>query len=353
MSTKIVLKKSLLIRAGFFIIVLIGLINNSIAFSTWWHAQATLLAFEKNRFSADARLLAQFANYLVDYHSAISAKVQEMQKVGLIGDYRVSKEDLERLHFDNLHSLKEIEYQWSRLETNTIRALKKFASEKSVRPGFRKIVLISIIGASLHAVQDFYAHSNWIDLLQNRNLGELPTWFELSQQERNSLNLYSGVYPDRDEPGVISHALLNKDHSGRKLHQHAYQTAVKASIEWVKKLINSVAFDWSGLFSFEVKSLPEKRWLRRSDATFLMATSVLADELDGPQPTVTVFNSDRQKAKVQAAAALSIVLSDYSASFLLVDNPYKLPTPNWCGFYLYHIEKELARGLLPLRAFKR
>jgi hypothetical protein len=35
------------------------------------------------------------------------------------------------------------------------------------------------------------------------------------------------------------------------------------------------------------------------------------------------------------------------------DNPYRLPTPNYAGYYVYHIEHELARDLLPLRTFKK
>jgi len=51
-------------------LVLVAVATPTQAFDTKWHAEATRLAMERHGFSADARLMCQFANYLTDYFSA-------------------------------------------------------------------------------------------------------------------------------------------------------------------------------------------------------------------------------------------------------------------------------------------
>ena len=48
-------------------LLIVWLQNGVFAFDTKWHADATRLAMDRNGFSADARLLCQFGNYLTDY----------------------------------------------------------------------------------------------------------------------------------------------------------------------------------------------------------------------------------------------------------------------------------------------
>ena len=55
-----------------------------------------------------------------------------------------------------------MEYQWQTLESNTTSALIKWAKAPSVKPGYRPVVLMTVLCGSLHAVQDFYSHSNWL-----------------------------------------------------------------------------------------------------------------------------------------------------------------------------------------------
>jgi hypothetical protein len=208
------------------------------AFDAWWHAEATRKAMVANGFSGDARLVAQFANYLVDFHSATGHYLD-----GFEGLYRrlpggrpknapttlrLDTADMKRLHFDSLFSTFEITRQWVVLESNTKAALRKYAADPSVKPGFRLIVLLSIVGASLHVVEDFYAHSNWVE---------------------------------------------------------------------------------------------------------------------GKKPVKTIFHRDPARDRILAVKAATLVLGGYWSNMVLVDNPYRLPTPYWAGFLVYHIERDLARGL--------
>jgi hypothetical protein len=90
------------------------------------------------------------------------------------------------------------------------------------------------IGFILHATQDFYAHSNWIETRPLNFLANLdmpkPTWW------------VSGTFADIYDvgpnsgialcpPGTPTHTQLNKDYSNRPGFQSAYADAVYASRE--------------------------------------------------------------------------------------------------------------------------
>lgn len=47
-----------------------------------------------------------------------------------------------------------------------------------------------------------------------------------------------------------------------------------------------------------------------------------------------------------ALQAFLLVLGGYSTNLGVIDNPLKLPTPYWAGFLVYHVERDLAKGLL-------
>src|SRR4029079_12897614 len=157
--------------------------------------------------SADARLLCQFENYLTDYFSGGNAKVfnplpAEMKQGLGPGLQNVDNADVARLHFDALTSEDQVEYQWKSLEANTRAALVKWAADPSVKSGYRVVVLMTILGASLHAVQDFYSHSNWLKKV-NAGEGGASLWFEIPDVERAKLAVKSGWYPDGTKPGVL------------------------------------------------------------------------------------------------------------------------------------------------------
>jgi hypothetical protein len=330
-----------------------------------WHVLATLKAMQENGFSEDARLLAQFTNFLVDFYAVvdefapkIEAVVREQfyKNLGESGKLRIAPDDVARLHFDNLSGNDQFVVQWRLLERNTVNALKKYATLGSVKPGFRPIVLLTITGISLHVLQDFYTHSNWVDecFKTSRwvNAKVNPTWFELPPEELPRLNLVSGVYPEGNEPGIVYHKQVNKDNSDRPGHAQAVEVMNRASVEWVRRLISACPeVDWDALRSYKVKTVPEKRWLRQTDANLITSIASIASHWDGPGRYV--FDSSKVKDTVKACRVLNTSLADYSVSLLLVDNPYKLPTPNWVGYYVYHVEAEISAGLLPLRDFSK
>lgn len=317
------------------------------AFDTKWHADATRIAMSGNGFSSDARLLTQFANYLTDFFSVIGFEglyknLPNGRPDGApSGLYGIDMEDVARLHFDALTSTEQVEYQWTTLEANTKQALIKWNAESSVKPAFRAIVLMTILGASLHAVQDFYSHSNWLKQVK----APYPIWFEVSSEDRAKLSLRSGWYPDGDKPNVLYHKDENKDSSGRILNAEAFDAATRASNDWVKRIVAETPnLPWATLKAW--KPEPENTngpWLRNADATFLTTTSAVTGHWDGPTPVKNVFNPDPERNRNMAIQAFLLTAGVYKQNIQL-SSPLT-PTPHWVGFSMYHVEKDLARGL--------
>ena len=78
---------------------------------------------DQNGFSADARLLCQFGNYLTDYFSGAESAYDQyvppdVPKRGTNQLHGVDERDVARLHFDALTSSAQVEHQWKTLEAN-------------------------------------------------------------------------------------------------------------------------------------------------------------------------------------------------------------------------------------------
>jgi len=333
-----------------------ALAASTLAFDTKWHADATRIAMEQNGFSADARLLCQFTNYLTDYFSGANAKVflkmpAEMRK-GANGQQNVNDDDVARLHFDALTSTAQVEQQWKTLEANTVAALVKWAADPSVKAGYRPVVLMTALGASLHAVQDFYSHSNWLKKAKSVG-GVVPLWFEVPESDRLKLDVKSGWYPDGNQPGVLYHREENKDSTGRLLNAQAFEAASRASTDWVRRIMAATPdVPWDTLKAWRAQPANlNGTWLRKADATFITTSSVLAGHWDGDTPVKNVFAPEAARNKTMAGEALGLTLNVYSKNIALSTGA--TPTPHWVGFTVYHVERDLAKGLYLQNVAKR
>lgn len=116
------------------------------------------------------------------------------------------------------------------------------------------------VGKALHAIQDFYAHSNYIELqvaqpsaADGRSLPFFPVWESAGRWgilELKAHGLTSGTWslghPKKCGPGAMAHGDLNKDSNttpeGRRLiarwhltlYQLAFATAQRASVEFFR-----------------------------------------------------------------------------------------------------------------------
>ncbi len=325
----------------------IALATSIQAFDTKWHMDATRIGMTQNGFSSDARLMTQFGNYITDFFSA--ADLQEAYKhmpggakpgwpTGLHG---INIEDMARMHFDALTTEAQVEHQWATLEANTVAALKKWNTDPSVKPGYRGVLVLTILGASLHAVQDFYSHSNWLKVAG----AGAPLWFDVSAADRKKLDVKTGWYPDGNTPGMLYHKDENKDSSGRPLNAAAFEAASRASVDWVKRIVAQVPeIPWAKVKAWQPEPLNVAGpWLRNADATFVTTTSTLAGHWDGPNPVKNVFAVEADRNKRMAGEALVLSLNTYATNIAMSSGD--TPTPFWVGYTIYHIERDLAKGL--------
>ena len=338
------------IRALACALVLVAVAMPTQAFDTKWHAEATRLAMERHGFSADARLMCQFANYLTDYFSAPGDHLEALNayvpagipKAGGLGG--VEPAHVARLHFDALIMHSQVEYQWKTLESNTKNALERWAADPSVKAGYRPIVLMTILCASLHAVQDFYSHSNWLKKVPARD-GGTPIWFEVPEAERIEANIKSGWYPDGDTAGRLYHREENKDSSARPLNVPAFNAATRASIDWVGRLMaQTPGVPWGTLKAWTAQPANlNGMWLKKPDASFITTTSTLAGHWDGETPVKNVFAPEASRNKNMAGEALQLTLGVYFKN--ISQSSPATPTPHWVGFTIYHVEKALSSQL--------
>ncbi len=323
--------------------------SGAAAFDTWWHAECTRKAMVANGFSPDARLAAQVSNYITDFHSAVlfGAGIPEKQRVEV---FKLKQEmSYEYMHFDAIYSTADIEKNWQRIFENTIQTLKKYNNNPDVKSGFRLIVLFNIVGASLHIVQDYYSHSNWVNTYTLLNKSPIPTWYGEDSAYRRSLYLYTGAYPDGSAKGKKNHSELNKDCSGLKLNKEAVEVAERASVEWIKKIVEATPeLPWAELKKYNIQNDQIlKNFLVKLDATFLTSSSIVAGHLDGDEPAKFIFTQDKnlETEKAKARVALSYTISEYSAYLTMERNIYKIPSPYWAGFRVYFITRDISNGL--------
>jgi hypothetical protein len=102
---------------------------------------------------------------------------------------------LMNLHFDDLFAPIQVHTMWRRYTSGTLAGL-VWAFQNNDVAAARNVV-----GASLHAVQDFYSHSNWLDEPARRTV----TYLEMPEDERESVPLFTGSYEHPDHKGMLPH----------------------------------------------------------------------------------------------------------------------------------------------------
>jgi hypothetical protein len=221
------------------------------------------------------------------------------------------------------------------LLTNTQWVIGGYIKQTNADERTRKTMTLIALGASLHAIQDFYSHSDWIHHDFNSTAvklvrlpsGELraPTWFEFRNQaadpDKWPFQVKTGIYPPV-AGAVNTHTHMNHDNSrllyreyetaGQPLvsqakyhdagavpaheqdeasalahQQMAYNTAIAASIEWVKKVeeFSDAKAAIESAKSWQLK-LKDPKLIRELEAGQIteMALSCAAGKWDGEDP---------------------------------------------------------------------
>jgi len=132
----------------------------------------------------------------------------------------------EALHFGSLFDTAAVVDAWRFLERRAAMVLADGDAEWR----------LAALGAILHAVHDFYSHSNW-PLLDWTRLGYVtPTWDDLPSALRAGLDLHTAAgHGVRPPAGRFAHHQLNADHPGRPGHATALRCAARATEQWLAK----------------------------------------------------------------------------------------------------------------------
>ena len=269
------------------------IVSPAAGFDTFWHSQCSQKVGEQFSFTQDAWKVMQLGNFSPDFFGPVSeyaSKKIQGKELEALNHSEANNPQIRGaaifLHFDNLNndfqSNANFDYLFNRLLQSTQNLLGGY-NKLAVDERVRKVLTLVTLGASLHAVQDFYSHSDWIHNDFNQTDVKMialpsggfraPTWFEFrskhNQPDKWPFTVKSGIYPP--VPGAPNtHTHMNHDNSrlmyieyenpGQALrsqaeyhsrgavpargddasdfaHQQlAVNTAMAASIEWVMKI---------------------------------------------------------------------------------------------------------------------
>lgn len=211
------------------------------AFDTGHHFDLTREAMRDQGFGNTAIEVAQLENWLTDYYSSSPTSSIDSETA--------------KLHFDNLLTTQQVSNYWGHFTINTRNAVQQATRERD------SLKLLTLIGISLHAVQDFYTHSNWVEVRgYSPSVFQTATWFD---EPPSSNNVFTGVassFPGTPPPNHPKHggydSGLNKDEYGKRLWDQAYVYAFSASRQWVNAIQTWVSevdpSFWSTVRSFNV-----------------------------------------------------------------------------------------------------
>lgn len=175
--------------------------------ANWHHEGITRQAADS--WSPEARnALAFHADYLDSYQYNPLWWADPVNGGGL-GRLKVAlstQRHLANLHCDDLFDADTVERAHRRYLSGTVCGL-VWALESDLSSREKISCAHNLIGVSLHAIQDFYAHSNWIDVDWRRT----QTWFDLFPDDRRRDGVYTGHYEAPAQGGIKPHGEVQLD----------------------------------------------------------------------------------------------------------------------------------------------
>ena len=262
------MKRSVVVAA---VVAFVCWVPSALAFDTSPHFDITRDALQTEGFANDAVRLAQTNNWFVDLYENYEKLPNSGHSGALLRflgtavftenwDLKVARA-ADRSHFDQTNggfaTTAALTAEWDRLRRTTA------ALALEARNTSDPKMLVAVLGISLHQVQDFYSHTNWLEPggasggtgpnWEGRGYGRTPTWFDIPKSVRDTADLYSAgsTGRPRDHGGwnadgntSLSHSMA-KDWPGRPLYTEAHMAAYFASRQWVQAIrgyVNDDAF---------------------------------------------------------------------------------------------------------------
>lgn len=239
-------------------LISIFLTNFVFAFDTSSHYDLTRSVLVERGFGDNSIKITQVENWLTDYYSS-SPTISKSKR-----------EELEKLHFDNLYTTEQVKNYWAQFIDNIKNATQKAARDDD------ELAMLTTLGMGLHAVQDFYTHSNWVEAHPRNSDGTYRTETFLSNPLSPTIKLFTGKYPTDRRIGPNGEAVppnaeihgdylkgLNHDSPMRSGWDEAYVFAYAASHELIEMMENwaesaNPGF-WKKVQQFTVSSENQKK----------------------------------------------------------------------------------------------
>ncbi|HEV7918949.1 MAG TPA: PLAT/LH2 domain-containing protein, partial [Solirubrobacterales bacterium] len=229
------------------------------AFDTGPHGDLTVDALRAEGFSPDAADVGRINNWFVDMYSNAGsypysghADATKVLLGGALGNSEnwsnAVVKSASALHFDsgvpNAETTAGLEAEWQRLRGAVYNMVQGAKARRN------PLDLLMTIGASLHAVQDFYSHTNFAEPQGTgifeapgwvtRNEGLTPTWFDVPKSVRDGARIYAGAAKGivREHGGFKSDPAksMAKDDPGRPNFQNGYISAYFGSRQWIEAI---------------------------------------------------------------------------------------------------------------------
>ncbi len=248
------------------------------AFDTGPHFDMTEDALVSVGFvSSQSIRTVQAANFLVDFHEFMRQDVLKEVKIEVKGVTILERKILDpacraqmekflaigddSMHFDDLVTPARVVQRWDAMLAATESVAKKKAQGGDI------LGLLTLLGMSLHNVQDFYTHSNWVEQdFDNPGIGKgvlepygkHPTWLSVPRPIREKLKVHTQApkgKPGRQHgdwntdwnSGPSPTISMNKDWAGRRYYTEAYLCAYFATVQWTR-LFRSYLADYPGVW---------------------------------------------------------------------------------------------------------
>jgi len=241
----------------------------ALAYDTGPHSELTRDAMASEGFGNDSIGVAQVNNWFVDLYEQAGKNPYTghggFWKRLLTGAIRTEhwRDDViaaaDRSHFDSstsyLFNTAGVTHEWDRLRRSVWTIAREARDENDPAK------LLTVLGVSLHQVQDFYTHTNWLEpgnILGGEGpnwvgegFGTSPTWFDIPADKRDAHTIYTantqghprqhGNWNSDRNRNLTKN--MNKDWPGRPLWLESAVTAYFASRQWVEAVRSWVGDD--------------------------------------------------------------------------------------------------------------
>ena len=317
---------------------------SALAYDTAPHADMTRDALIAEGFSPAAADVGMVNNWFVDYYTNPDDNPYSGHANALIGLLRFgfNREDwlhqwvegAQRMHFDagirqvgmpDLSNTAGIEQEWQRLMFLTQKWVQYAGRQNRPDP----LEVMAVLGISLHSIQDFYTHSNWVENPHPENgrggpgiaslgYGETPTWFDVPPEVRQGLvdnrAVYTGVKgiprghgnwqsnKNRNLRGG-----LNKDWPGRPRYQKSYVSAYFATRQWIRAVRT-----WLGNEPLWQRAMSLRNTAAlRHDVTGAEEISIFSGHWQGGGEPCLPFKCGERTGKAGSVTSLRLALGDF------------------------------------------